>query len=337
MRRYIQNHPGCIALKKLGYTRNFCGEWVLRQGGARQVPRAERWTDTERAKRRAAADPVYRRARRAEYQRIATLSAARYSPERADATTQAVRDARAIGIEIEQKIDRNIIPIEVSARDLPYAMIGKDATLDATLGTPRRDRTEGLTEWDRKGRPHYTRCSDDNWVLSSAVIMRGGAALDYYFQTPGGAREKYHWAAPEGCRWNRDEHGLRLVRGGDDYHPSSAELRETSAPASILQKLVANAEQRRKIAAERAVERAEAEGVWVCFADSLRGGNCAAGTASWAEKQGLDIHQHVPATALFERANGDWQRVRLAIRAAMTRHQREMRQGYADLAEHAVA
>jgi hypothetical protein len=299
-------------------------------------------SDVQREARRVAADREYRRERLRGLRRVCRVSAAAYSPERYAEAEAAERLARALGLPARAEA-RDVYPIPVRWQDLPYTPTAKDASTRATLGLPRRDHAAGSTEWDGKGRPHYTRATDDSLATSAAAVSRG--TLRYWFQAPEGERSVSTHSAPAGCRWDFDANGLRLVCGPDDYHPTSAELRrgtdrmlaQLRANADTRRRLAAeNAETRRRLAAERAVERAEAAGVWVCLADSLRAGNCRAGSETWAARHGLDVRRHVEAGILFDHANGDWARVRLAIRAALTRHARELAQGFAVLAEHTV-
>jgi len=320
--RYIRAHPGCLDTQPDPYARY------------RWTPRAGRWPVDERERRRLTHDPTYRRARVAELRRAATVTPTTYTPERYDKSLAAVLRARTLALPAVSIRARGIATVGGVEDLLPYKPIGINGTAGPTLGTAQRDRRDGETEWDM-GKPiSYTRCVDSSSVLSAAVLRRAGRIVDYWFQVPGGERERYTLAAPATMRWDVDTDGLRLVCGPDDYHPMAGEMR--SGVARLAEILRGNAETRRRLAAERAVERAEAEGVWVCLADSLRAGNCRAGSTAWAERHGLDVLRHVPAGRLFEEANGDWPRVRLAIRAAMTRHAAEMVRGYADLSEHTV-
>lgn len=158
----------------------------------------------------------------------------------------------------------------------------------------------------------------------------------------------YWWAdeagkriyAPKGYRWDIDHHGLRLVRGKDDYHPNSDDLRNLT-PRQLAAKVRENATKRKQVAAESrrtkdAVRRAEAEGATVCLADSLRAGNCYAGTTSWARQHGLDPKQHYSPSKVLAMANGDAARVALVVTVALRRHRQEMERGFAKLSEHRV-
>jgi Arc/MetJ-type ribon-helix-helix transcriptional regulator len=94
-------------------------------------------------------------------------------------------------------------------------------------------------------------------------------------------------------------------------------------------------EQERKEACAR-IRRAEKEGCLVCLADSLKAGNCRGGSESWARRHGIDPMAHTLPSVLLAKANGEYRRVSLVVTVALRRHEREMRQGYADLSEHYV-
>ena len=332
LRRYVAGHHGCLA-----------GLW----GGRVQrdpVPPRHRWrlprredynprhlTPAIREARRVAGDPEYRRARLAELRRECRVSAAAYSPERWEAARRAESVAKTLGLPARAET-RDVWAVGVSFAALSYTPTCKEAEVTETLGLSRRDRTPGSTEWDRKGRPHYTRASDTSWVLSAAVLRRG--VLTYWHQAPGGERERWELAPPEGVRWDRDNNGLRLVAGPDDYHPSWSELRGPVGP--LVAALRANAERRRQVAALAAAEAADFAGVLVCLADSVRAGNCRAGSLAFAARHGLDARRHYGALELLTAAgsNGDLGRVRLAIRAAFERTRAEEAAGVCELAAH---
>lgn len=287
----------------------------------------------ERERRRVAHDKKYRTERRMALQKQATVSARGWTPEKYDAAVKAISTARAVGIKI--KIRCPAIEVAVGWDDVTFHPNAKNAMIYSTLGCPERTRIEGSTRWVGGIPKEYTRAQDDTHVLSAAFIERGGALLRYTFQVPGKTREVWTHGNPGGSRWEKDEQGLRLILGPDDYHPTSRDLR--GGTAAMLQKLQANAETRRRLAAQQAVDRAEAEGVFVCLADSIRAGNCKAGSETWAKQHGLDTRRHISASDLMDIAGDSIGRVRLVIRSAMTRHKTEMLRGYANIADHTIA
>jgi hypothetical protein len=132
---------------------------------------------------------------------------------------------------------------------------------------------------------------------------------------------------PVGARWSTDQHGIKAVVGPDDFHPTMPDLLAKNAAEKITAKLAANAETRRLLAAQAAVEAAEVAGVRVCSRDSLVAGNCEAGTASFAARHGLDLARHYSAPELLAMGNGDTGRVRLAVRVAVNRTRDEIVRG----------
>lgn len=147
--------------------------------------------------------------------------------------------------------------------------------------------------------------------------------------------------APRGYRWDSDANGLVLVGRAGDYHPTASELIDAAGDKcrGLIAKLKENAAIR-KVAAKKAkqqlkmVRRAEREGARICLADSLRAGNCRAGSTNWARNHNLDPAQHYKPTQVLALANGDASRVAIVAAAAIRRHQQEMQRGYCELAEH---
>jgi hypothetical protein len=144
-----------------------------------------------------------------------------------------------------------------------------------------------------------------------------------------------------GWHWIADEHGICLVdsHGKRDYHPTAAELLENPGTRQIAAIARERDEQRREVARTQRrelarIQRAEQQGAAVCLADSLRAGNCRAGTTTWAQRRGLDVSQHISPTKLLALANGDTARVQIVVAVALKRHREEMRRGFCDLAEH---
>lgn len=211
-------------------------------------------------------------------------------------------------------------------------MRGKDAQILPTRKSSYLVAEPPVVEWNKRGLPRtVSRATRDNYVRSFAVI-RDPRTLDYALHV-----REFHVSLPDGYAWSVDQHGLRAIRQNspaDDYHPEAGDL--IAGGAAIVQKLEAHRELRLAERARLIAEAADADGVWVCLADSVRAGNCRRGSSAFAEKHGLDIARHYPALEILDRGNGDTGRVRLAISAAIHRHRAEMSRGYADLAEHTI-
>lgn len=211
-------------------------------------------------------------------------------------------------------------------------MSGKDATIEATCRTSYGHHSAGETTW-RNGKPvNYSRATHDNFVRSFALIRaEDPRTVDFAFHVT-----EVSVTLPGGCRWDVDANGLRAMCGPDDYHPTAPELLAKNCAETIVGKIRKNAEIRAKIAAEKLAEAADMEGVYVCIADSLRAGNCLSGTQNFAARHNIDCRRHYPALEILRQANGDESRVRLAIRAAISRTREENERGYANLAEHKI-
>lgn len=212
-------------------------------------------------------------------------------------------------------------------------MAGKEATLISCREPSRGTHVAATPSVYRNGGWRgFERCQHDNYVRSFGLIStKNSAVLDYIFH-----ETRLQLILPDGVHWAEDSHGLKAVWGPDDYHPTAQELLSKNAAEFIVGKIIANAETRAKLAAEKLVEAAEAEGVFVCVADSLRAGNCRAGTEGFAARHGLSITRHYHAPELLNMANGDIGRVRVAVRSAMNRHKAEMERGYGLLSEHRI-
>lgn len=199
---------------------------------------------------------------------------------------------------------------------------------------------------------YSSRCTYTHWqyrptVGSYAVIIAGNTHTLYVC-----AGKKASLKAPRGYRWDRDANGLRIVSLTDrrkDYHPDSDDLRSYDARAlakkatDLFARRQAEARQAReelrldKLSADertKLIAKAEREGCMVCLADSLRAGNCRAGTEAFAQRHNLDPRRHYKPTQLLRIANGQADRVKLAVAVALRRHRHEMTVGYALLDEH---
>jgi len=188
---------------------------------------------------------------------------------------------------------------------------------------------------------YSTKCKFRHWEYTPscgcyAAVGYGGKSLVFCY-----AAKKTVLAPPHGYKWDKDQDGIRLVSLTDsrkDYHPNSDDLRSYSRSA-IRAKILANFARRQVVekdarAAALAVKAAEAEGLAVCMRDSLSAGNCEAGTMSFARLHDLDPQKHYCPTVLLKKANGQLDRVRLAVAVGLRRHRREMKNGICFLADH---
>ena len=162
--------------------------------------------------------------------------------------------------------------------------------------------------------------------------------------------------SPRGWRFGRDVHGLYLVRLRETreafrYHPTSDEW--VSGLAAIRAAAIAHEQTQRRVARDhRATLRRERDDavaarrqarqdaallatvpVYVCLRDSRRAGNCAAGTAAWARRHGLDARQHVPAALIRKLAKRNRQALRV-VEFAERRTLDELHRGYSLISDH---
>lgn len=209
-------------------------------------------------------------------------------------------------------------------------MRGRDASVRPCREASHHVHVDGATEW-RNGRPrNYTRATNDNYVRSLAVIV-SDSVVDYVLH-----ESRYSVTLPDGQHWALDEmRRLVAVSGAcslDDFHPTAADM--VAGGEHIAQELNDNRERRHQMSAEAAAEAADLASIYVCLADSLRAGNCPQGTRDFADRHELDHARHYTASGLLTITNGEAGRVRLAIKAATIRHNREMEAGRCVLADH---
>jgi len=202
----------------------------------------------------------------------------------------------------------------------------------AILDTPWRFREIGSnSNWSK--RSTFQR---GIWVQSYATCTDFRVAV---FHLDGAV---HTITAPRGWRWDIDANGLRLRSCSDariDYHPTASELIGDVAELPRLARAGWATRQAAKRAAKTdaaAVKRAEAIGVMVCLADSIRAGNCRAGSENFARNHGLDPAKHYTPAEVLAIANGQTRFVALACTAALRRTIRELDRGYSDLAEHRI-
>lgn len=224
--------------------------------------------------------------------------------------------------------------LQASSHGVKIVRRGKDSDVYSTKQPSHFVHRDGETEWKGGKAVGYTRAVNDNFVRSLAVI-RDPQTLDYLIH-----ETTYTITLPDGYAWDSDQNGLKAIRVDspkDDFHPTAGDfIHETCLTGHIVRQIDVLRAARLRWAAENATEIAQNEGVFVCLADSLRAGNCLAGTLAFASRHHLDTTRHYSAAELLQQANGDAGRVRLAITAARFRHNQELERGYCELSDHAV-
>jgi len=239
---------------------------------------------------------------------------------------------------LEKCMAGNPLSVTVAlARKLGATVIcrGKDASLTSTRWASNTVHKAGKTIWRNGKAVGYVRAENATYVRSFALIVSPETA-EYIIHTTAGAV-----TLPPGYHWERDPSGLLdglsaviTASPGDDYHPSGEDMLGVNAAREIVVKLLANRDRRRVLRAERVVEAARAQGVFVCAADSTRSGNCRIGTTSFAARHGLELARHYSAPDILSMADVQADRVRLVVTAAILRHEREMQAGVCLMSAH---
>jgi len=196
---------------------------------------------------------------------------------------------------------------------------------------------------------YSSKCTYTHWTYCPVVGCWGfikGSVLEFHF-----AGKITVLEPPAGYKWAKDKNGIHIIStdGRKDYHPYSDDLR-TYSKAAIRSRAINNyttrkagvaeakkaakatAEQKKKESA--IIRKAEIEGARICLADSLRAGNCKAGTENFAKRHNLNPAKHYRPTELLKIANGDANRVAIAVAVGLKRHRTEMSQGFCEIVNH---
>jgi hypothetical protein len=316
--------------------------------------------------KRAAKDPVFRRelvrdTKRAmkvlaKPQKFRSLQEATEYAENKDRRRQEFLKLRATLMCVTKKPEQPVIPELGATADPNVALIygfsadtakahgvtginmaGKDAVLDPTARKSYGVHHEHTpARKDRRGKwVGFERAKHCNYVRSFALISRKDPrVMDYVFHNT-----EIRVTLPEGYVWSTvGGLGLKVVNGDDDLHVDAGALLREDPLASILSDFQLNAENRRYTERRRREELEsevkDSEGVYVCLCDSIRAGNCSAGSRAFARLHGIGERQHVHAPELLTMANGDIGRVRLAVTRAKARQRQELESGYSELCDH---
>jgi hypothetical protein len=270
-------------------------------------------------------------ARRLAAKRLLARPASPPAPGKYADMAAAGRTSRSIATVVPLGSFSELADAKASNPRLREWSLGEEAGL--LLGSPWRFREIGSnSNWNKRSTfqrgiivQSYATCTD----FRAAVLHLAG--------------EAHTIRAPRGWRWDIDANGLRLRSCSDsriDYHPTASELTGDVAELPRLAKAGAAARKAANRAARadaRAVKRAEEIGVMVCLADSIRAGNCRAGSESFARNHGLDVAKHYTTAELLAVANGQTRLVALACTAALRRAIKELDRGYSELSEHRVS
>lgn len=211
---------------------------------------------------------------------------------------------------------------------------------EARAAHPRRrnwdavaaDHTNGVVTHDHgqySGRCRYTHYTYQPTTRSCAAVTR--TRLVYWSRY-----RRAHLRAPRGWRYGRDALGIYVVRLREQrreyrYHVVGDDLTSVSrlraaALAHEQRQRVAARDRRAAAARQRLRPLAESLGVYVSVVDSIRAGNCGAGTRAWARQHGLDLSRRYPASVLL-RHDSSWQVAR-AVTAATDAACADLQRGY---------
>ena len=232
---------------------------------------------------------------------------------------------------IEEAIVIRISESEAKKVKSPLCMRGRDARIIPSLKASVTVHTDGETTWKGSRPIKYTRAQNDNYVRSFCIV-KTQQEIDCIFH-----KTRRLVTLPGGFHWSKDNDGLKAVKTdspADDYHPSVTDLLLENAGEVMSKAILANRDRRVKLKAMEIVERAKVSGVFICFKDSVRAGNCEAGTRAFAERHGLSVTRHYSASEVLDMANGQADRVRLAVTAARIRHERELKAGVCMIEDH---
>lgn len=250
---------------------------------------------------------------------------------------------------VRTRRQKRILPLGGACQDLANKIHAQNPRLKNWEGVKSSNTARGPAELKTTNHGRYSsRCSYTHYTYS--VIIRSWVVLlpeTKKLVAKIGDYPQKIISAPRGYRWGADKNGVRLISIAHptaDFHPTAADL--LLGARHCVKKLQENRKarwavevERRKAKAdaaqaERIMRRAEAEGLSVCLRDSLRAGNCEAGTVQWASRHGLNPAKHYMPAEVLAIANGDTHRVALVVAVALRRHQAEMARGYSELTDH---
>jgi hypothetical protein len=205
---------------------------------------------------------------------------------------------------------------------------------DGIEATYQQTRKITRTTYPYKGN-HRNHAKNTNTVAIQSYGVACGRVLFFHFE---GTQQTIK--APRGYRWSIDQNGIKLVdRFGNDHHPLASELLQgTKFIVGILKQNLATrklqqADQKKQL---RFLRSAVRQGAAVIPTDSVRAGNCRAGTLNWLQRNNLTTQKWLPVTDLQQQAAQD-RRVVLVVAAALRRHRADIARGYCQLADRQFA
>lgn len=254
--------------------------------------------------------------------------------------------------------------------DIPEAILpsGRKKNLNNPVSCfgPSRMITSDLGKYSR--RCTYRKYSYTQHIESWGYVPSPKAVYVYIHHAKGILKRLIY--APKGYHWENNRYGIALVsntRKGHDYHPSADDfiqhfvnpyqtlIFDKPTPKSVarkidragiqylVNKIKENARFRASLKRKDQEEKKQLalairEGCKVCILDSLKAGNCHAGTMRFAANHKIDSTKHYSPKTLWELAPKLWsedkKRLKLVFMAAVRRHRAEMSRGFSYLSDH---
>lgn len=255
------------------------------------------------------------------------------------------------------KSDLSRIPVGIHS--IPYDSNSIPSSLTKAIG--RKKNTKGIKASIRSTRLEtislgnyssackYTKFNYLPWIESWGYVV-SDKALFFQLDTITGIFRKVI-KAPKGFKWCIDKNGIKIQKNSVpacDYHPTSTDLYHFHSISKSLaikanelfnirkkQQTEIKSEKKTKADFIKAVKTGEKTGFLISLRDSIKAGNCEAGSTNFASRYGLDIHMHHSPSKVLG-CDPSSRLVKLAIKVALNRHNQEMVQGFSLLANHAT-
>lgn len=160
--------------------------------------------------------------------------------------------------------------------------------------------------------------------------------------------KRYILKAPKGWKWSTDSNGIKLLKTKNsqiEYHPTAFELVERNNLRNICNKakelyqqrkqaekklrLQRLTEEKNKKEFDKRIKTAIKSDCYVLLNDSLKSGNCLAGTQNWLTSHKLGVLNYVRLKDIISYI--DESRVKLVILYAIKRHNESLKVGYSKL------
>lgn len=189
------------------------------------------------------------------------------------------------------------------------------------------------------------RCTYTHWTYIPRLRCCGICTQEQILWFFGAVR--YRLRCPNGWQFGRDNLGLYIVRRTETrrqwrYHFVASELESKTT----LRKVAIEHEQRQREAVkldkqrqrdtvvhQKYIKLAEKVGIYVGVRDSVKSGNCAAGTRQWVQSNGLLARKYYAIDVIRRIAKSGYRlEINRTIEAATYRTIRDLERGYCEIA-----